>query len=236
MTLLSQSTTSYKQVTLSHLFLFTDRPFKGCGSDLRRAITSNWPDMDVLHNHGPFGGFYFRLPRIRYIVLAGRPIIVALNSGRPVLESIYGSVPFRLRDASGNLFVLACELNTETAPLGLDGVIRRYRSITPWLALNEVRFAEYKRLTKNSERKRLLERVLVGNFLSLAKGLGIFISRPIVVSITGVNSHPVWHKGTRMLGFWVSFQTNFFLPPLVGVGKLTSKGFGLFESLRTPGS
>jgi len=83
-------------------------------------------------------------------------------------------------------------------------------------------------LKSEVDRRRLLERILIGNFLSLAKGLGVHLEAHLQARITSFNHRQV-NTPVPMLGFKIQFVSNFLLPEFLGVGKMVSKGFGLMR-------
>jgi predicted nucleotidyltransferase len=102
-----------------------------------------------------------------------------------------------------------------------------YSFLTPWLPLNEANYARYQ-AGRLVERKRLLERILIGNILSMSKGLGYVVTEKIEISRLDVYPvrTPVRLKGVEMTGFKGTFAVNFELPDLIGLGKSVSRGFG----------
>jgi hypothetical protein len=109
--------------------------------------------------------------------------------------------------------------------------LSKYRFISPWIALNKQNYEKYRTLS-GSERKKILEKVLVGNILSMYKGLGIFIQDKIEVSILKQISKPVTAHENRFIGFHPIFASNTKLPEFFGVGKSVSKGFGTIQEIK----
>lgn len=80
----------------------------------------------------------------------------------------------------------------------------------------------------------MLERIVIGNVLSMAGGLNMFVDKRIVAKITSIREYPrtIQFKGVKMVAFDVNFLTNIELPENVGLGKGCSIGFGVVEKLR----
>jgi hypothetical protein len=78
----------------------------------------------------------------------------------------------------------------------------------------------------STERRTLLERVLVGNCLSLAKSFGQRVTVHLSADASQLRPVPVRLKQVQMLGFCGTFRVNFRLPAWVGIGKSVSRGFG----------
>src|SRR5207302_3088240 len=99
-----------------------------------------------------------------------------------------------------------------------------YRFVSPWLALSQKNYAQYQ-ASHGAQRVDLLQRILIGNILSMCKSLGITVAdrlqaaidlRPVRVSV----------KKQSMLGFLGTFTINFRLCAGLGLGHLVSVGFG----------
>jgi hypothetical protein len=104
--------------------------------------------------------------------------------------------------------------------------------IQDWLALNEENFKKYLALDSMIEKLGFLERMLIGNILSFAKGIEWTVTEPIVVKILDIPSEKkVKHKETNFISFTLNFKTNVFLPFDIGLGKGASMGWGtLYKS------
>ena len=100
-----------------------------------------------------------------------------------------------------------------------------YRFITPWLALNEKNYKTYLKLA-TKERKSFLERILVGNILSMLKGLGIRIEFKIEVKILKISSKTTQVHYNKFVGFYCDWNSNILIPKYCGLGKSVSKGYG----------
>ncbi len=74
--------------------------------------------------------------------------------------------------------------------------------------------------------KRFLEKILVGNLLSISKSLGYTVPSRIIADIGKVKEVDTSLKGTHMLGFLGQFSVNFSIPDYWGIGKSVSRGFG----------
>lgn len=100
-----------------------------------------------------------------------------------------------------------------------------YEFRTPWLALDEESYKRYKKRNEY-ERKKQLESILVGNIISMSKGLEYVITDELTADILDMKQARVSLKGVPMLGFFGTFSVNFEIPDLWGIGKSVSRGFG----------
>ena len=102
--------------------------------------------------------------------------------------------------------------------------------IENWFALNETNFTKFIALNNNGMKKEFLQRVLVGNILSFAKGIQWDINKQIELTITNLpKSHFFVFKNHKMAGFNLYFVTNIILPDFIGLGKSVSRGFGVIR-------
>ena len=212
---------------IRRLHLYTDRPFTHHGSDLRRAVTGAFPDRAVLHNH--LGeSFDYRSPRVRYTVIDHRPQIISFDDGLQVLEEIYRE-GLTLRVGRESYRISGAELEDEIACLGTIDDLMKYKSTTPWLALNKENHQKYLDESGEEYRQVLFGRILNGNYLSLCKGVGISIMEKLMTRVITYRALSLSHQGTRLIGFRVEYVSNMILPEGIGLGKLVSKGFGLMK-------
>lgn len=220
--------TNNGQIHIRVLTLYTDKPFQGYASDLRRAITSQFKDNPVLHNHNGIG-FDYQSPRVRYIVIEQLARLLSFENGLDIVERIYKETPC-LKVGYTVYTVTGTELDDSIEDVGIFGrATYRYSSLTPWLALNEKNYPIFMKIDSLCKRKAFLSRILVGNFLSLSKNFNLEIRDKIIVTINNFTEVDLKAGQIPMLGFKVSFETNYKLPIFIGVGKLVSKGFGIMK-------
>ncbi len=204
--------------------LYTDRFFRAGGSGLRRAVTALFPDDPLLHHHGSGGKVDYSLSRVRYLVLDGVPHLVGLGEGREAVCELSTAIG-ALRVGEKVYRVTGVDFIEDVEYFGTGGLVA-YASRTPWLALNQANLEKFNEIKGKDQRCRLLERILVGNILSLAKGLDIRFNSRIQVRVTRFSCRRI-RTPLPMLGFRVEFVGNVYLPRFLGLGKLVSKGFGL---------
>lgn len=211
------------------LSLYLNEPFNGYGSDLRRAVTAAVPEEPLLHHHKADGSFDYTSPQIRYLVLEGKPLLVSFHDGKEVAERVARSVS-SLRVGKKVYAVTGYDFIEDVTHVGLLKEHVIYRSSTPWLALNQ----DNQRRFENAgieEQKLLLERILIGNYLSAMKGLGVRISSRLQVQVESFHKVGVFYLPTSFVGLSVTFGSNMLLPPFLGIGKMPAKGFGLMRQL-----
>ncbi|MBW1679139.1 MAG: CRISPR-associated endonuclease Cas6, partial [Deltaproteobacteria bacterium] len=105
--------------------------------------------------------------------------------------------------------------------------------LTPWLALNEKNYEKYQRVGRWEKKKELLEKILIGNIISMSKSLGYTVPKPIKATIDKLREVKTSLKGTPMLGFLGTFSVNFEIPDYWGIGKSVSRGFGTIKRVES---
>ena len=97
-----------------------------------------------------------------------------------------------------------------------------------WLPLNENNYLAFKSISDPDERIALLERILIGNILSFAKGLDIQIEQKLECQIKQIKKqYIIKYKETGMSAFDLLFSTNISLPAYIGLGKNASTNCGI---------
>lgn len=179
----------------------------------------------VFHNHKQ-DGYSYSYPLVQYKVINGNASVVLLGDGAGAVEHIL-SLAGRTVSVSGRAQKLKIE-SFSVSHMELNaGEALTMRHVKDWCPLSGDNFAEYKRSYDDRTRKALLEKILVGNILSMCKGLGIFIEDTVVCIIDSLsNKKSTPYKGVDYITMDVEFRTNIPLPFDAGLGKHSSVGFG----------
>lgn len=187
----------------------------------------------LFHNHDKEkGGYRYGYPLIQYKRIGRQPAILCLGEGVEEIHHFFGNRNWdiHLSGRAVEMRIAKLELNQFTMQVWdrpFDYEIRN------WVALDQDSYRIYQRTQGLTDQLRLLESKLTGNILSLAKGIGWTVDRPIQVSITQMGEvRPVAVKGVKVLGFNLLFRTNVFLPDFIGLGKNVSLGFGTVTRAR----
>ena len=195
-----------------------------------RKVRGFFADLDKedshLHNHTVEGVDIYRYPKIQYKVLGGKPVIVAIEEGiRSIHSHLMEERELQIGDKAYSDVTL--DIKLLEFPVGDSHQIREYQFLTPWLALNQENIIRYYKADEEEQRE-LLNKILIGNILSLCKGLGVTVEKQLQVSHQ-LRRRSVLYKGKKMEAFRGSFQVNACIPELCGLGKGTSRGFGVVK-------
>ncbi|MDE6589459.1 MAG: hypothetical protein K2K53_03750 [Oscillospiraceae bacterium] len=193
------------------------------GRKLRGFFASDMEPGSFLHNHGKAGSGIYRYPLVQYKIVGRTPTILAIEEGvREVDPLVMDRQELLLgahRYPCGHV-----DIGLRTEPIGDTAKPQSYRFCSPWFGLNQSNYRSYVQ-AGSEERKAILSRVLVGNLLSLAKGLGLRVENRLEVQLR-LNERPVRFKDEVVLGFLGTFSVNYLIPDLFGSGKSVSCGFG----------
>ena len=183
----------------------------------------------LFHNHLDTKEYLYRYPRIQYKVINQRPAMMCIEEGvdeihhffqKPSWDLILFDRVYKVKISKllVNQFNMQVWEHTFTYNL--------YR----WHALNQENYNLFRNLSDEAEQVAMLNRILKGNILSFAKGIGWTIDKELKVKIRQVLKQrwlPL--KDKKVLGFDVEFDTNVFLPNYIGLGKNVSIGFGIVK-------
>ena len=184
-------------------------------------------DHVLFHNHQN-NNFRYSYPLIQYKQINKKPHLICIDEGvddvhhffEKKQEGIFlGERPYELKVASINLNQFTLQVWDKSF---------HYR-LYNWLPLNQDNYALYHQLTDAQEQLNLLQKTLTGNIISLAKGIGWEVDRPVIVQIKEIQKvNMIKVKGVVREAFTITFRCNVFLPNHISLGKNASLGFGVF--------
>jgi len=214
-------------VKTGYLLLKTDKPIKEPSTKIRGYIGRQFPDNILLHNHNN-QNLTYTYPLVQYKTIADNPMIYGLEEGLEAITEISTQIQeLKLNDTYQvkEKIIFEKEFQLEETEK-----LHQYQFITPWLALNQKNYPKYMKIKDDKERKILLNKILIGNILSMAKSFGIMVEKKLQVK-SHLNITDVTYKSVIMKGFTGQFQTNFQLPDYLGLGKGVSHGYGTIMKL-----
>lgn len=192
---------------------------------LRGYFGCRFEEYVLLHQHKGDDEYIYRYPLVQYKILNGKSTVLGIGIGAEILNNIHKEV--NVIDMNGDKYkIYEKAIYFKTVNLEVHKEYFTYSFLTPWLALNEKNYEEYQKVGTWAKRKELLEKILVGNIISMSKSLGYTVPEPIKANIGKMKEVPTKLKGTPMLGFLGTFSVNFEIPDYWGIGKSVSRGFG----------
>lgn len=213
------------KIKTSYLILKTDKPVKEDTSKLRGYFGNRFEEYPILHHHVKDVGYLYTYPRVQYRIIEGTPSLLGIEEGAKVMKNISSEVKELVLGRSKYRIIqrIIYEREVELKPTRR---MIKYRFLTPWLALNPQNYKRYKKIRDWKEKKEFLNRILVGNILSMCKGLGIVVEKKLKAHSL-IDDERIEYKGVTLLGFRGEFKVNFYIPDFFGIGKGVSQGFGV---------
>src|SRR5947209_4214660 len=149
-----------------------ERPLApGEATHLRGFVGSAFPEEELVHHHRGDGSLMYEYPRVQFKVLDRTAHLFGLAEGGAVVERLWREVD-QARIGQDQLPVLEAALLRRRERFGASDEMMAYRLRSPWLALNQENHRRYEACASPSEQTELLQHILVGNCLSLAKSFG----------------------------------------------------------------
>jgi len=207
----------YTLVKFENIFLKTRQATK-----LRGYFANKFPDEKIISNHNG-DKFVYNYPKVQYKIIDGQPIICGINEGSLLISQIgFNTDEIDIDGERINI----CQMSIIRKPLdfGVCENYVEYRFITPWMALNQKNIGIYTK-ADDFEKEDILKRILIGNILSMSKGLGYNVDSTLHTWLD-VEECCVKFKNIDMKAFKGRFKVNFLIPEYLGLGKAVSRGLG----------
>lgn len=187
-------------------------------------------DKILFHNHVGETGLRYAYPLIQYKVIGRKGCLICIDKGTEEIHAFLSQRNWDIQLGDQKLTLTIDSLAANNYNLNVWDTLFTY-TIRNWLAFNEENFVKYQQIDSLTERIAFLERILVGNILSFAKGIDYTIEKQVQLHIQNIQKEKaVSYKGNRMMALDLTFRTNFFLPDFIGLGKGVSVGFGTIKS------
>lgn len=212
----------YKKITLCYAKINTGSTKRIPAAKLRGYLGHLFIQDTEFHHHDDNP---YRYPLIQYKRIQNELIVLGINDySKVIFEKLADLKEIVLPNEK--IPVSSIEFSTVTHKITDD--IHRYRFQTPWIAFNSDNYNKFK-IIDPELKYRFLENILIGNFLSTSKGLGIKIEHKIYARIRVLRStYAVAHQNP-FYSFYAQFVTNLDLPDFIGIGNSVSKGFGVIK-------
>lgn len=210
------------------LTLKTDSPINASASKLRGFIGNQYSEFTLLHNHIRDEKFMFSYPFIQYKVIDGDAYIIGIDEGGEILKKISPELSkLELNKTYSIKEKLIHEKEYDIKPSSEE---KHYKFITPWLGLNQHNYQKYINTHDWKAKKEILNKILVGNLLSMSKGLGIIVNKRLYAK-THFEDMIADYKGVKMNAFTGEFKVHYDIPDYLGLGKGVSQGFGCVKQI-----
>ena len=181
----------------------------------------------LFHNHLSENAYRYGYPLIQYRWVRGKPAIVALASGTEGVVEFFNKWQGRLRIKDDVRNVAVHKVYVRNWIFSVGEEVRNKYFLRKWLPFNEENYTRWKE-SSDADKDSLMRKILIGNILSMAKGIGWKILKQIDVNIYYVSlpKTVLFKRKVPLVSFNVFFKTNVRLPHFIGLGKGVSRGFG----------
>ena len=218
-------TMKYNVVNLN---LKVDSKLTAKPTKVRGFLGNTYQDYPILHNHYADDKFLYSYPYVQYKVINGEIVIVGIDEGADIIKKIAPELTTLSLDKEYNITEkLIHEKEYDIKPCSEE---KHYKFITPWLGLNQTNYKKYINTNDWKVRKEILNKVLVGNLLSMSKSLGIIINKRLYAK-THFEDMIAKYKGVKMNAFTGEFKVHYDIPDYLGLGKGVSQGFGCVKQI-----
>lgn len=212
----------YTIVTFENVDLFPRQAEK-----LRGYFVNKYSNFEVLSNHKG-NKLIYSYPKIQYKVIKRMPVLCGIMDGARIAAGI-GAITEDINISGIQNKIFQKEIKNRLEDYGTHNDYISYKFITPWIALNQRNIKHY-RQSSEIEKDEILNKILIGNILSMSKGLNYSVNSKLHVWLN-VNKCIVKFKNVDMIGFKGYFKINFRIPDYLGIGKSVSKGFGTIKCI-----
>lgn len=201
---------------------------KTYSSKIRGYFGNKYKEYEVLHNHRD-NGFVFEYPKVQYKIIDENPLICALNEGCSIVAKL-GVLEDEITIDHKSFDISQKEIIKKKVNFGINNDYIEYKFLSPWMALNQKNIHKYDKCN-NIEKEEFLKSILIGNIISMSKGIGYTVPNKIYawINLEEIN---VKLKGINMKAFKGTFKTNFIIPDYLGIGKSVSRGFGTVKAVK----
>ena len=197
----------------------------------RGAIISKVPaDITLFHNHID-DGLRYRYPLIQYQRINGKAAIICIGDGTEAIGNFFAGADFNLNIGTRQENFTIEQVKAEQWIVQVWDNTFNY-TIRKWLPFNSENYKEFSALEGIVEKTAKLEKLLIGNILSMCTGLNVHLEKEISCKITDILDSKIYtFKGVKMQSFDVSFKSNVYLHDYIGIGKGVSHGFGVVKQI-----
>lgn len=211
-----------------NLILKTDSKLNVGPTKVRGYIGNQFSEYPILHNHYANDKFLYSYPFVQYKIINGDIVILGIDEGADLLKKIAPEISILSLDKKYKVTEkIIHEKEFDIKPSSEE---KHYKFITPWLGLNQNNYSKYINAKSWKVKKEILNKILVGNILSMSKGLGIIVNKRLYAK-THFEEKIVEYKGVKMNAFTGEFKIHYDIPDYLGLGKGVSQGFGCVKQI-----
>lgn len=198
----------------------------------RGAVAALFPAEKAFHGHEGERTIA-RYPEVHYRWIEGAPALFAMGeAAQMAMAHPWPGMAVRIGEQERR--VEQVDWSVSAVQRAFSRRLVRYELGAPWIALNQENHARYKGLDRAGRRAEL-DRILVGNLLTMSQAFGWFYesTETVYAAFEPEREVPCAVKEVPLIGLTGSFVTNLELPDDLAIGRSVSHGFGWFRRVRT---
>jgi len=213
------------KIEKTEIWITCERPLEGDGRAVRGFFGNLYRNRPEFHGHRG-EELVYKHPLIQYKVFGGSALVIGLKEGAYLLKAVPSLECLEIYNQKYP--ILKHNVCSDKVPFGLSDKLIRYIFSTPWIGLNEENYETYlMRRDKAQDTNGLLQKILIGNILSMSKSLGYVVKDKIQLTAYLKEAETVQVKDEiELMAFQGEFDANFLIPDLWGIGKFNSRGYG----------
>ncbi|MDX5395030.1 MAG: hypothetical protein LPJ89_06420, partial [Hymenobacteraceae bacterium] len=172
----------------------------------RGAVANTAGHKHILfHNHDASQAFRYAYPLIQYKRIGKKATLICVDQGTEEVYHFFKSKKNTVQISDRALSLSIENLTLNQFKLQVWDASFQYRIIN-WLALSQENYKEYLKLYTKEDQITFLEKKLIGNILSFAKGVEWTVDKPIELKIEAIEAiHTKRVKQHKVLAFSVAF-------------------------------
>jgi len=196
-----------------------------------RSAVANTAGLEniLFHNHLD-DNYRFDYPLIQYKFIAGYPNIIALGEGIDDMHHFFMNKErnIMLDEKTYVLQVMKTAMNK--VPVRIERDRTWEYTLYHWLPFNQENYMKNQSMKSLAEKIENLQKILTGNILTFLEAVKANKDIQLNVYIKEITGRQVVKvNNVLMEKYNVTFEANAFLPNYVGIGKSSSKGFGVIR-------
>ena len=193
-------------------------------SMLRGYLGYNFIQDTEFHHHEENPYHY---PLIQYRRFPNKLMVIGINN---FATSVFKNMSTLEYIVTSNEKIKILSMKFNTIIHKIISKATQYKFKTPWIALNQKNYKLYNE-TSPKLKTSFLENILVGNCLTMLRGIDINIDFPLLVDLKKYHTQNITVHNNQFHAFHGEFVINITLPKFIGIGKSVSKGFGVIEEI-----
>jgi hypothetical protein len=200
----------------------------------RAAIVGMLRQNNILFHNHTNDGLRYAYPLIQYKRINGKAAIVCIEEGTESIGEFFSGFGGMAQIGNREVMLELDNVKVEQTLMQEWDSLFTY-SIRKWLPFNSENFEKYQQTEGLKDKMEIMEKILIGNILSFAKGVGIHFEKEVLCTITDLTSVGMLrYKDVDFDAYDAHFKTNVLLPNYAGLGKGVSHGFGMVVRLCSP--